>query len=145
MLFEMSIGNFVYRIPEDEIDDKISVIYRDLNKMAEKILTFINQTGYLIPVYTYQSIVQATYLFSKEFQIKSYSNNLLEMLGYPSETLFNCHFNHIIAPHSKKMVAHVQDSAHQEADYFTTLQITFFRSKRQINAAFLHPFKIATL
>lgn len=125
MLFEMSIGNFAYRIPVDEIEDQISVIYKDLNKIAEKILTFINESGYLIPVYTYQSLVQATFLLNKEFQIESYSNNLPEMLGYPPNTLFNCQFYHIIATHSKKTVRLIQTSACKEADYFTTLQVTF--------------------
>lgn len=127
MLFEMATGNFMHRIPE--VDDEISTIANTLNKIAENMLTLVNKSGYIIPVYTYQSLVQATFILSKDFLIENYSNNIPEMLGYPSETLEYYKFEQIIATNSKKIVAHILASANQEAVYFNTLQVNFKAAK----------------
>lgn len=129
MLFEMAMGNFTHRIPEDQMEDRISAIGRTLNKIAENMLTLVNRSGYIIPIYTYQSLVQATFILSKEFQIESYSNNIHEMLGYPPEKLYKYQFEQILATNSKKIVIHVQASANQEADYFNTLNLNFKGAK----------------
>lgn len=129
MLFEMATGNFTHRIPENPVEDEVSTTARTLNKIAENMIRLINKSGYIIPVYTYQSLVQASFILSKEFQIENYSNNIPEMLGYPSEHLYNYKFEQIIETNSKKIVKHIHASANQDADYFNTLQVTFKAAK----------------
>lgn len=125
MLFEMATGNFTHRIPEDDRDDETSTIAKILNKTAETMTRSVNKSGYIIPFYTYQSLVQATFVLTKEFQIESCSSNIPEMLGYPAETLYKNHFIQIIATNSVEIVQQIHACANQQADYFNTLQVNF--------------------
>ena len=125
MLFEMATGNFTHRISEDEVKDEISTIARILNNMAEEMFSIINKSGYIIPVYTYQSLVQATFFLSKEFQIESFSTRTPEILGCPAEELFNIQFAQIIGENSHEIAMHILTSANKEEDYFNIQQLSF--------------------
>lgn len=92
MLFEMATGNFMYRIVVSDDEDEINEISKTLNRIAEGLLKTINQPGYIIPVYTYQSIVQSTVIITSQFKIKSFSSNVPELLEYQPENLFKCSF-----------------------------------------------------
>lgn len=128
MLFEMATGNFTHRISVDETDDEISNIAKVLNTMAENMLKTINKSGNIIPVYTYQSLEQATFILNKEFQIESFSNSVTDLLGYKAEQLYKIHFSQIIGTTSQDIIKQICESVNEEENYFNTQQLSFKRA-----------------
>lgn len=125
MLFEMATGNFMYRIVISEYDDEIDKLSRILNQIAEKMLETINQAGYIIPAYTYQSLVQSTVIITGQFNIKSFSSNVPELLEYQPENLLDIPFSAIIGKNSQDVLKQIEINIQQDKMYFETHQLSF--------------------
>lgn len=125
MLFEMATGNFTHRISETEPDDEINDISRTLNKLAEEMVDIIHKSGYIIPVYTYQSSFQHTFILNKDFQIESFSPNVPETLGYLPNSLHKMHFAQIIGANSQDLLKQIQIDSITNEYYQNIHQLIF--------------------
>ena len=136
MLFEMATGNFMYRIVVSDDEDEINEISKTLNRIAEDLLKTINQAGYTIPVYTYQSIVQSTVIITSQFKIKSFSSNVPELLEYQPENLLNVPFSLIIGENSQDLLKQIEINIRGDSKYYETYQLSFKTVKGLIIPSF---------
>lgn len=136
MLFEMATGNFLYRITITEIEDEINELSEILNKIAEDMLNVLNQSGYIIPAYTYQSLVQSTIIITSEFKIKSFSSNVPMLLEYQSENLINIPFSAIIGNNSQDLLDQIQASVLADNNYYEIHQLSYKTRKGLIIPSF---------
>ena len=93
MLFEMATGNLTFRIPQSNQDDELDKLVAVLNAVADGMHATILNSGYVNPHYSYQNLVQTTFILDNDFVIRSFSSDLPLALGYPSEQLFKMDFH----------------------------------------------------
>lgn len=128
MLFEMATGNFAYRLQTD-YDDKLDELSKTLNNVAEEMLNMILDSGYVNPHYSYQSLIQATFILNKDFSIYSFSNDVPDMFDYEPEHLLKVNFSKVINPQSIGLLNHIQMTAAADDNYNETIQLIFKTGK----------------
>lgn len=136
MLFEMATGNFIHRITITEIDDEINELAKILNRFAEDILKTVTESGYIIPVYTYQSLVQFTIILSTEFKIKSFSSNVPILLEYKPENLLDIHFSSILGNNSQDLLIQIKADMLNDKNYYAVHQLNLKTTKGLIVPSF---------
>jgi len=82
MLFEMATGNLSFRIQKSQQDDQLDELANILNSLALAMQTSLKECGYVNPHYTYQSLVQSTFVLDNDYAIKSFSTNVSTLLSY---------------------------------------------------------------
>ena len=118
MLFEMATGNLSFRIIKTDQNDEVGKLSEMLNNLAGKMHDIILQSGYVNPHYSYQNLVQTTFILDDNFIISNFNAHVPEALYYESEELFQVDFGKFIAPQSfsiwnqKKMEASLDDNYH---------------------------------
>jgi methyl-accepting chemotaxis protein len=70
MLFEMATGNLSFRITKTHQNDEIDKLSEILNNLAGKIHDIILQSGYVNPYYSYQNLVQTTFILDEKLYYK---------------------------------------------------------------------------
>ncbi len=100
MLFEMATGNLSFRIFITDQNDEVDKLSEMLNKLAEEIHRVILQSGYVNPHYSYQNLVQTTFILDDKFIVSSFNAHVPEALYYKSHELFKADFGKFIAPQS---------------------------------------------
>lgn len=100
MLFEMATGNLAFRIIKTDQDDEVGKIAEMLNKLAGEMHDILVRSGYVNPHYSYQNLVQTTFILDDKFLISNFNAHVLQALYYESEELFQVDFGKFIAPQS---------------------------------------------
>jgi len=136
MLFEMATGNFTIHIRKSEHDDELDELANVLNMVASAMRQAITNSGYITPYYTYQSLVQTTFVLDDRFLIEGLSANVAALLGYQPEMLFNIQFNDILSIQSTDLWKHITEEAKEDKAYHNTIQLIFVAANRQIIPSF---------
>src|SRR3970282_964044 len=88
MLFEMATGNLAFRIIKTDKDDDVDKLSEMLNNLAGQMHDIILQSGYVNPHYSYQNLVQTTFILDDNFIISNFNMYVPEALYYESQELF---------------------------------------------------------
>jgi len=100
MLFEMASGNLHFQIANLDEEDEIDQIVLKLNEISNNIKNTFLKLGHVIPQFTYQNLVQHTFILDKELYILSFSSSVLETLKLNQQELIKLKFSKIIAHQS---------------------------------------------
>jgi hypothetical protein len=82
MLFEMAAGNFNFRIEPSGTDDELERLIVLINMVAEELRANVFHNGYINSHFTFQYLVQNTFILNQQFTIKSYNPDLANSFGY---------------------------------------------------------------
>ena len=136
MLFEMATGNLSFRIIKTDQNDEVGKLSEMLNNLAGKMHDIILQSGYVNPHYSYQNLVQTSFILEDNFIISNFNAHVPEALNYESEELFHVNFGKFIAPQSfsiwneKKMEASLDDH------YHSTVPLIFITGNNKLLPSF---------
>lgn len=135
MLFEMATGNFSFRIPQSSNNDNLSDIVATLNRIASILQLRILQCGHAIPHYTYQGLVQSTFILNSQLNIENFSENIPAMLGLSVKALLGSPFTKVLHPKSAEswnelLRAHAGDKS------TLTVQLLFKTADNKIMPSF---------
>ena len=136
MLFEMATGNLSFRIIITDQNDEVNKLCEKLNKLAGEMHHIILQSGYVNPHYSYQNLVQTTFILDDKYIIRSFNTHVPEALYYKAQELFKADFGKIIAPQSfsiwneKKMEASLDDN------YHSTVPLIFITGNNKLLPSF---------
>ncbi|MDO8316798.1 MAG: AraC family transcriptional regulator [Flavobacterium sp.] len=136
MLFEMATGNLSFRIIATDQNDEVDKLSEMLNNLAGQMHDIIVRSGYVNPHYSYQNLVQTTFILDDNFIISNFNAHVPEALHCESEELFQVDFGKFIAPQSfsiwnqKKMEASLDDN------YHSTVQLIFITGKNKLVPTF---------
>lgn len=100
MLFEMACGNLQFQINNLGEEDEIDQIAIKLNEIASTIKNTFLKLGHVIPQFTYQNLVQHTFILDKKLIILSYSPSVITTLSYKPEDLIKKPFSKIMTQQS---------------------------------------------
>lgn len=100
MLFEMATGNLHFHLTHLNEDDEVDQIADKLNQIANNIKETILKVGHVIPQFTYQNLVQHTFILDKNLIILSYSPSVITTLSYKPEDLIKKPFSKIMTQQS---------------------------------------------
>lgn len=125
MLFEMATGNLSFRIINTDQNDEIGKVSEMLNNLAEEMHDIILQSGYINPHYSYQNLVQTTFILDDDFIIRSFNAHVPETLYYQSEQLFQVDFGKFIAPQSCSIWNQKKNEASLDDNYHSTVPLIF--------------------
>lgn len=103
MLFEMASGNLQFQIANLDEEDEIDQIALKLNQIASNIKETILKVGHVIPQFTYQNLVQHTFILDENLIILSYSPSVLTTLCYNPEDLLKKPISRIMTQKSAKV------------------------------------------
>lgn len=87
MLFEMAAGNFTFKIANTENDDELEGLVVLVNMVAEELRATIFQNGFVNSHFSSQYLVQNTFILDQQFQIVSFSPDVLNNIGFTSDEL----------------------------------------------------------
>ncbi|SDX73802.1 hypothetical protein SAMN05444338_11445 [Flavobacterium degerlachei] len=100
MLFEMATGNLAFRIIKTDQNDEVGKLSKMLTNLAGQMHDIILRSGYVNPRYSYQNLVQTTFILDDNFMISNFNVHVPEALYYESKELFQVDFEKFIAPQS---------------------------------------------
>lgn len=136
MLFEMATGNFNFRIRKSEQEDELDELATVLNMVATAMRETLINSGNIIPHYTYQSLVQTTFVLDDNFVIEGISANVSYLLGYRAEMLFNIPFKDVLSIQSTDLWQSIVKEAESDLAYHSTIQLIFVAANSQIIPTF---------
>ncbi|MFE3872504.1 helix-turn-helix domain-containing protein [Flavobacterium sp. ZS1P70] len=136
MLFEMATGNLAFRIIKTDQDDEVGKMSEMLNKLAGEMHDILLQSGYVNPHYSYQNLVQTTFILDDNFLISNYNAHALQALYYESEELFQVDFGKFIAPQSFSIWNQKKKEASLDDNYHSTVQLIFVTGNNKLLPAF---------
>ncbi|RTY94488.1 AraC family transcriptional regulator [Flavobacterium ranwuense] len=136
MLFEMATGNLAFRIIKTDQDDEVGKMSEMLNKLAGEMHDILLQSGYVNPHYSYQNLVQTTFILDGNFLISNYNAHALQALYYESEELFQVDFGKFIAPQSFSIWNQKKKEASLDDNYHSTVQLIFVTGNNKLLPAF---------
>lgn len=126
MLFEMATGNLVFRLQVEDKKDGTDAIIALLNELANKMQTMLVEYGYVRPFYSYQSLIQLTFVLDEEFTFKNCSANMQSILGYNPENMIGIRkMDAVIAPVAKEYWSIVTREINQHTDFHSTVNLIF--------------------
>lgn len=132
MLFEMATGNLAFRIIKTDQDDEVGKLSEMLNKLAGEMHNILLQSGYVNPHYSYQNLVQTTFILDHDFLISNFNTHVLEALYYESEELFQVDFGKFIAPQSFSIWNQKKKEASLDDNYHSTVQLIFVTGNNKL-------------
>jgi hypothetical protein len=89
MLFEMAAGNFNFRIEKTGSDDELEGLIVLVNMVAEELRANVFHNGYVNSHFTFQYLIQNTFILNQEFIIKSYNPDLANSFGFSPDEIFD--------------------------------------------------------
>lgn len=107
MLFEMARGNFNSRIPlstNNDENDEMETLIVLINMVAEEMKESFFNFGFVNSHSTHQFITQTTILLDENYSIKSFTPELILLLGYTESELMNQPLTDIIATTSLEQI-----------------------------------------
>jgi AraC-like DNA-binding protein len=136
MLFEMATGNLAFRIIKTDQDDEVGKISEMLNKLAGEMHDILLRSGYVNPHYSYQNLVQTTFILDDNFIISNFNAHVLQALYYESEELFQVDFGKFIAPQSFSIWNQKKKEASLDDNYHSTVQLIFVTGNNKLIPTF---------
>lgn len=136
MLFEMATGNLAFRIIKTDQDDEVGKIAEMLNKLAGEMHDILVRSGYVNPHYSYQNLVQTTFILDDKFLISNFNAHVLQALYYESEELFQVDFGKFIAPQSFSIWNQKKKEASLDDNYHSTVQLIFVTGNNKLIPTF---------
>src|SRR6476469_4152987 len=85
MLIAMVHGDTGMRSAASGYADDLDVLAAELNKLAAELQAAIAKSGYVLPYYRYEHVVQATFALDLELRVIGLSSNVSTILGYDAE------------------------------------------------------------
>ena len=125
MLFEMATGNLAFRIIKTDKDDDVDKLSEMLNNLAGQMHDIILQSGYVNPHYSYQNLVQTTFILDDNFIISNFNMYVPEALYYESEDLLQVDFGKFIAPQSVSIWNTKKEEVSLDDNYHSTVPLIF--------------------
>lgn len=132
MLFEMASGNLQFQITNLDEEDEIDQIAHKLNEIASNIKNTFHKIGHVIPQFTYQNLVQHTFILDKEFYILSFSSSVLDTLKLSQQELSKLKFSKIIAKQSINDWKTIENEIVTNNIFHITLQLHLLDKNNQI-------------
>jgi len=132
MLLEMAEGNFAYRIPRTGNDDELEALTVLVNWMAEEMKESVFHAGFINPHFSYQYVVQSTFVLDNKFVIKDFSGNVLDLLGFNSNELLGQDFIEILVKKSVSLLETVMAEILQNESYHTIVSLEFVTSEKLV-------------
>ena len=136
MLFEMATGNLTFRLEPGVKDEELNQLIILLNQLAEKIRITLRHQEYVSPHYTYQGLVQITFILDKEFVIKNCNSNVQNLLGHEVNDLLGRKMSTIIATQSIAIWESTIEEATCDANFHSTVQLIFLTSNKLYRPSF---------
>lgn len=136
MLFEMATGNFAFQITIGHHNDQLEKIEAQLSTIAEQMTEAILQSGYVIPHYRYQGIVQFTFILSKKLQIECTSTDAVQYLGYPADKLWKIDFQKLLWSQSSAIWLKIVAEINSDEKYHNTLHLIFINADQKLLPTF---------
>lgn len=136
MLFEMATGNLTFRIQQSDQDDELDELAKLLNALAAEMQDVILNVGFVNPHYSYQNLVQTSFVLNQEFIIKSFNANAAITLGYNHERLFQMEFGEILAAQSIDIWNEIRKEAAEDENFHITIQLIFINSDKKLVPSF---------
>jgi AraC-like DNA-binding protein len=136
MLFEMATGNFSFRINLTDQNDELGKLSEMLNKLAGEMHDIILRSGYVNPHYSYQNLVQTTFILDNNFIISSFNAHVPGALYYESEELFQTDFGKFIAPQSFSIWNQKKIEASLDDNYHSTVPLIFIMANNKLLPSF---------
>ena len=125
MLFEMAAGNFTFKIQSSGIDDELEGLILLVNMVAEELRAAVFQNGFVTTHFSYQYLVQHTFILDHNFLIKSFSPDVITNFGYAEEHLVNKAFVIFLSDISIQKWNLSSDAITSDPSYHETFQLTF--------------------
>lgn len=132
MLFEMASGNLQFQIANLDEEDEIDQIALKLNEISSNIKNTFLKLGHVIPKFTYQNLVQHTFILDKEFYILSFSSSVLDTLKLSQQELSKLKFSKIIAKQSINDWKTIENEIVTNNIFHITLQLHLLDKNNQI-------------
>lgn len=136
MLFEMATGNLTFRIIKTDQNDELDKLSEILNKFAGQMHDIILRSGYVNPHYSYQNLVQTTFILDDNFIINNFNAHVPEALYYESKELFQVDFGKFIAPQSFSIWNKKKKEASLDDNYHSTVQLLFITGNNKLLPSF---------
>ena len=136
MLFEMATGNLAFRIIKIDQDDEVGKMSEMLNKLAGEMHDILLQSGYVNPHYSYQNLVQTTFILDDNFLISNFNAHVLQALYYESEELLQVDFGKFIAPQSFSIWNQKKKEASLDDNYHSTVHLIFVTGNNKLLPTF---------
>ncbi|MDI6034182.1 AraC family transcriptional regulator [Flavobacterium sp. LB2P84] len=136
MLFEMATGNLTFRINLTDQNDELDKLSEMLNKLAREMHDIILRSGHVNPHYSYQNLVQTTFILDNNFIVNNFNAHVPEALYYESEELFQVDFGKFIAPQSFSIWNQKKKEASLDDNYHSTVQLIFITGNNKLLPTF---------
>ncbi|WP_099713374.1 helix-turn-helix domain-containing protein [Flavobacterium sp. 11] len=136
MLFEMATGNFSFRINLTDQNDELEKLSEILNNFAGQLHDIILQSGHINPHYSYQNLVQTTFILDDKFIINNFNAHVPEALYYESKELFQVDFGKFIAPQSFSIWNEKKQEALLDDNYHSTVPLIFITGNNKLLPTF---------
>jgi len=136
MLFEMATGNLSFRLDDGGNNDELEELESGLNRLASKFSKVLQLAGYVNPHYSYQSLVQVSFILNDDFLIESSSPDVVNILGFPNNELFKMDFDQIIATQSMPIWKRLKEEAYLNDAFQETVQIIFMAKDTKLIPSF---------
>ncbi|RTY89519.1 AraC family transcriptional regulator [Flavobacterium sp. GSN2] len=136
MLFEMATGNLSFRIIKTDQNDEVDKLSEMLNTLAGQMHDIILRSGSVNPHYSYQNLVQTTFILDDNFIIRNFNTHVPEALYYESEELFQVDFGKFIAPQSFSIWNQKKKEASLDDNYHSTVPLIFITGNNKLLPTF---------
>ncbi|RTY78568.1 AraC family transcriptional regulator [Flavobacterium sp. LS1P28] len=136
MLFEMATGNLSFRIIKTDQNDEVDKLSEMLNTLAGQMHDIILRSGSVNPHYSYQNLVQTTFILDDNFIIRNFNTHALQALYYESEELFQVDFGKLIAPQSFSIWNKKKIEASLDDNYHSTVPLIFITGNNKLLPTF---------
>ncbi|RTZ10607.1 AraC family transcriptional regulator [Flavobacterium sp. GSP27] len=136
MLFEMATGNLSFRIIKTNQNDEVDKLSEMLNTLAGQMHDIILRSGSVNPHYSYQNLVQTTFILDDNFIIRNFNTHVPEALYYESEELFQVDFGKFIAPQSFSIWNQKKKEASLDDNYHSTVPLIFITGNNKLLPTF---------
>lgn len=125
MLFEMAAGNFNFRIEKTGNDDELEGLIILVNMVAEELRSHVFQNGFVSSYFTFQYLIQNTFILNRAFVVKSFSPDLVNSFGFDNEELFNAEFVKFLSDESVHVWNLISGPVLWDTQFHKTFQLTF--------------------
>lgn len=136
MLFEMATGNLTFRIINTNQNDEVGKLSEMLNTFAGEMHDLIVKSGYINPHYSYQNVVQTTFILDDKFIVRSFNTPVPEALYYKTQELFKVDFGKFIAPQSSSIWNKEKLEASLDGNYHSTVPLIFITGNNKLLPSF---------
>ena len=136
MLLQMGNGNFMYRIQRSGEDDNLEILTVMVNMLAEEMNGFISHKGYVNPHHTIKYLVQTSFILDTSFTIKSFNSEVLVMLGFAPEDLYNQNFSIILSEESQSSWNLLKEELSRNLSHRSTLKLTYITQNKLLIPSF---------